>query len=162
MLISNKVDPIPTDVFAALTSTFNNNWVPVSVVSPMPNLDIPSTFKFSYVGSGMLIWGLIYPVPPDTILNANVPPAPTVAVIFAPFPPPPPAPTFTVIVSVVTAVIVKNTLLAGSVARGYGWLPKWLSLSHVKTNELVAIFILLLVLNPCDAIVSIRLPVAES
>ena len=48
---------------------------------------------------------MTYPLPPLIILNANVPPAPTVAVIFAPVPAPPPGPILTVIVSVVTAVI---------------------------------------------------------
>ena len=39
------------------------------------------------------------------IVNARVPPAPTVAETLAPVPPPPPAPTFNVIVFVVVARI---------------------------------------------------------
>ena len=48
---------------------------------------------------------MIYPLPPSTTLNASVPPAPTIAVIFAPVPAPPAGPMFTVIVFAVTAVI---------------------------------------------------------
>ena len=50
LLISNNVDPIPTEVLDAPTSTFNNRLEPVSVVAPIPNLDIPSTWRFSYIG----------------------------------------------------------------------------------------------------------------
>ena len=44
-------------------------------------------------------------MPAETILNASVPPTPTVAVIFAPVPPPPPCPTKMVIVFVVISLI---------------------------------------------------------
>ena len=47
LLISNKVDPIPTEVLAELTSTFSSKLEPVSVVAPTPNLDTPVTDKFS-------------------------------------------------------------------------------------------------------------------
>ena len=46
-LIPNKVDPIPTLVVAALTPTFRSKFAPVSVVAPTPNLDIPTTSRFS-------------------------------------------------------------------------------------------------------------------
>ena len=62
------------------------------------------------------------------IVNASVPPAPTIAEISAPVPPPPPAPTFNVIVLVVVAVIAVCIPAIGSelgklvleTARGYG------------------------------------------
>ena len=54
LFISNNVDPIPTDVLDAPTSTLSNKLDPVSVVAPIPNLDTPSTVRFSYVGSGMI------------------------------------------------------------------------------------------------------------
>ena len=60
----------------------------------------------------------MYPVPGLSIENARVPPAPTCAETTAPFPPPPPLPTFTVIVSLVTAVIVVLTPETGSVDLG--------------------------------------------
>ena len=101
-----------------LTATLSNRFDPVSVVVPIPILDTPTTSRPSYDGSGISIWGLIYPLPAAAILKIKVPPTPTVAVIFAPVPPPPPAPTLTVIESVVTAVILKKTPAAGSVARG--------------------------------------------
>ena len=161
-LIVNNVEPIPTEVVAPLTATFNNKLAPVSSVGPTPNLDIPTTSRFSYTGSGTIICGFIYPEPGFAIVNASDPPTPTVAVTSAPVPPPPPAPTLTVIELVVTDVIVKKTLFAGSVARGYGWLLKWLSLSQVNTNELVAIFILLLVVKPCSGIINTNSPVDDS
>ena len=55
----------------------------------------------------MISFGLTYPVPPFTRLNPRVPPAPTVAVTFAPYPAPPPGPTFTVIVLVDTEAIAR-------------------------------------------------------
>ena len=54
----DNVDPIPTLVLDAPTSTFNNRLEPVSVVAPIPNLDTPTTGKFSYVGSGTINLGL--------------------------------------------------------------------------------------------------------
>ena len=45
--ISNVVEPIPTVVFAALTFTSTNKFEPVSVVAPIPCLDIPITGKLS-------------------------------------------------------------------------------------------------------------------
>ena len=45
--ISNVVEPIPTVVFAALTLTSTNKLEPVSVVAPIPCLDIPITDKLS-------------------------------------------------------------------------------------------------------------------
>ena len=45
--ISNVVEPIPTVVFAALTFTSTNKLEPVSVVAPIPCLDIPITGKLS-------------------------------------------------------------------------------------------------------------------
>ena len=45
--ISKVVDPIPTVVFAALTFTSTNKLEPVSVVAPIPCLDIPITGKLS-------------------------------------------------------------------------------------------------------------------
>ena len=45
--ISNVVEPMPTVVFAALTLTSINKLEPVSVVAPMPCLDIPITGKLS-------------------------------------------------------------------------------------------------------------------
>ena len=45
--ISNVVEPIPTVVFAALTFTSINKFEPVSVVAPIPCLDIPITGKLS-------------------------------------------------------------------------------------------------------------------
>ena len=58
LFISNNVDPIPTDVLDAPTSTLSNKLEPVSVVAPIPNLDTPSTARFSYVGSGIISAGL--------------------------------------------------------------------------------------------------------
>ena len=45
--ISNNVDPIPTVVAAALTSTSNNKLEPVSVVAPSPRLDTPIIGRLS-------------------------------------------------------------------------------------------------------------------
>ena len=45
--ISNVVEPIPTVVFAALTFTSTNKFEPVSVVAPIPCLDIPIIGKLS-------------------------------------------------------------------------------------------------------------------
>ena len=89
---SNKVDPIPV-VLLPPTSIVNNNPIPVSVVAPTPNLEIPVTGRFSYDGDGDITTGLMYPVPPPTTEYINVPPTPTVAVIVAPAPTPPPVPT---------------------------------------------------------------------
>ena len=61
-LILNNVEPIPTEVVAELTSTFNNKLEPVSVVAPMPNLETPMTGKFSYIGSGINSLGLKLPL----------------------------------------------------------------------------------------------------
>jgi hypothetical protein len=84
---SNNVEPIPTFVVAAPTSTLSKSPLPVSVVAPSPRRDTPTTSRFSYDGSGITIVGLLlYPVPPPTIVNASVPPAPTVAVIVAAVP----------------------------------------------------------------------------
>ena len=58
LLISNKVEPMPTDVLDAPTSMLSNKLAPVSVVAPIPNLDTPSTGIFSYIGSGMINLGL--------------------------------------------------------------------------------------------------------
>ena len=55
LLISNNVDPIPTDVLDAPTSTLSNKLEPVSVVAPIPNLDtLQQLVRFSYVGSGII------------------------------------------------------------------------------------------------------------
>ena len=45
--ISKVVEPIPTVVFDAPTSTSSNKLDPVSVVAPTPNLDTPITGKLS-------------------------------------------------------------------------------------------------------------------
>ena len=95
--------PIPTD--DGDKSNVIDKPIPVAVVVPIPSLDTPITDRFSYDGLSTDTTGLTYPVPPSTILNANVPPAPTVAVIFAPVPAPPPGPILTVMEFVVTAVI---------------------------------------------------------
>ena len=46
-LISNSVEPIPTDVLDAPTLMFSSKFSPVSVVAPIPNLDTPITGTFS-------------------------------------------------------------------------------------------------------------------
>ena len=61
----------------------------------------------------------MYPEPALSIVNASVPPTPTVALTDAPVPAPPPGPTFTVIVLSVTAVIARLVPEAGSVDLGY-------------------------------------------
>ena len=160
-----KVDPIPV-VGAAATSTVNLRPNPVSVVAPIPNLDTPTTSKSSYVGGSTSICGLTYPVPPFTTVKANVPPAPTVAVIFAPVPPPPPGWTSIVIVLVVTAVIAVWTPAIGSgkpvvleTARGYGWsVAKW-SLEQLKTIPPVSIPTVSLVDKPWFGMVRTKIPV---
>ena len=81
------------------------------------------------------------------IVNARVPPAPTVAVTSAPVPPPPPAPTFNVIVLVVVDVIAVCIPAIGSelgklvldTERGYGWSEKKLSFEHLNTKPPVSI-----------------------
>ena len=45
--ISNVVEPIPTVVLAALTSTSINKFEPVIVVGPIPRLETPITGKLS-------------------------------------------------------------------------------------------------------------------
>ena len=45
--ISKVVEPIPTVVFAAPTFKSSNKLEPVSVVAPIPSLDIPITGKLS-------------------------------------------------------------------------------------------------------------------
>ena len=55
-LTSRSVDPIPT-VLVGPTSTVISKFLPVSVVAPTPNLDTPTTSRFSYDGCGMLICG---------------------------------------------------------------------------------------------------------
>ena len=45
--ISNVVEPIPTVVLDAPTSTSISKLVPVSVVAPTPNLDTPITGRLS-------------------------------------------------------------------------------------------------------------------
>ena len=59
LLTVNKVEPIPTVVFAAPTSTVILAPVPVSVVDPIPLLDTPTTDKFSYEGDGISITGSV-------------------------------------------------------------------------------------------------------
>ena len=76
----------------------------------------------------MIISGFTYPEPADVIVNASVPPAPTIAEICAPVPPPPPAPTLNVMVLFVVAPIPVIMPAIGSefgklvleTARGYG------------------------------------------
>ena len=77
---SKYVEPIPVD---PPTLRSISNPIPVSVVAPIPNLETPTTGKFSYAGSETNISGLLYPVPPAPTLNDNVPPTPTDAVIVA-------------------------------------------------------------------------------
>ena len=84
----------------------------------------------------------MYPDPPFTMVNARVPPTPTVAVTSAPVPAPPPGPTFTVIVLSVTEVIVRSVPDAGSVDLGYGCSVKKSSSEHLKINESSTIAIL--------------------
>jgi hypothetical protein len=79
---SKYVDPIPV-VELAPTSTFSKSPIPVFVVAPIPNLDTPTTFKFSYEGSDTNICGFVYPVPPAPTVKESVPPAPTDAVMIA-------------------------------------------------------------------------------
>ena len=91
-----------------------------------------------------------------SIVNASVPPAPTIAETSAPVPPPPPAPTFSVIVLVVVAVIAVCIPAIGSelgklvldTARGYGWSEKKLSFEHLNTNPPVSIPTVSLVDSP--------------
>ena len=86
-LTSYKVEPIPTLVFAAPTSTLIFKPNPVSVVAPIPRRETPTISRFSYDGSGIMKDTVsVYPVPPSLTLNCNVPPAPTVASISAAFP----------------------------------------------------------------------------
>jgi len=79
---SKYVDPIPV-VELAPTSTLSKRPIPVSVVAPIPNLDIPITSRFSYEGSDTNILGFVYPVPPSTTVKESVPPSPTGAVMIA-------------------------------------------------------------------------------
>ena len=77
---------------------------------------------------GMIISGFTYPEPADVIVNARVPPAPTIAETSAPVPPPPPAPTLNVMVLFVVAPIPVTIPAIGSelgklvldTALGYG------------------------------------------
>ena len=160
-LTSKRVDPIPV-VLLPPTSMFRSNPVPVSVVAPTPILDTPVTGKFSYLGDGASILGLIYPVPPPTTLNTSVPPIPTVAVTVAPVPTPPPDPTPTVNVFVVVVDIDKVALCAGSVVLGYGWSVANSSLLHLNVRDSVAIPIVFETVNPWFGIVRIIRPVKES
>ena len=82
---SNNVEPIPV-VELAPTSKVINKFDPVSVVLPIPLLETPITGRFSYDGDEIWIVGFVYPVPPYTTLKVRVPPAPTVAVMVAPYP----------------------------------------------------------------------------
>ena len=92
------------------------------------------------------------------MLNANVPPAPTVAVIFAPVPAPPAGPIFTVIVFVVTAVIVVWIPTTGSVDLGYNWLVLKLSLEHLNVSDSLATWTSSLTVNPWFGTVNTRTP----
>ena len=56
--ISKVVEPIPTVVLDAPTSTSISKLEPVSVVGPTPSLDTPTTGKLLYDGSGIIISGL--------------------------------------------------------------------------------------------------------
>ena len=103
----------------------------------------------------------MYPLPSFTMLNASVPPAPTVASTTAPVPAPPAGPTFTVIVLVVTEVIAKVDPDAGSVDLGYGCSVKKLSSEHLKIRESSAIVMVSEVVRPWFAIVNWRTPVCE-
>ena len=47
---------MPT-VLAGPTLTLTSKLLPVSVVAPTPNLDTPTTSRFSYDGCGILICG---------------------------------------------------------------------------------------------------------
>ena len=162
----NNVEPIPVVGFA-LTSTVTFNPWPVSVVAPIPRRDIPVTSRDSYEGSGTNILGFVYDTPAPATVKANVPPAPTVAVIFAPFPPPPPCPTKTVIVSVVTDLISVATPTIGSPVEelgvtpdlGYGCKLEKLSLEHLNTIPPVSIPTWLPTDKPWPAIVSSKNPV---
>ena len=55
--ISKVVEPIPTVVLDAPTSTSISKLEPVSVVGPTPSLDTPTTGKLLYDGSGIIISG---------------------------------------------------------------------------------------------------------
>ena len=53
---SKDVDPIPTVVLVAPTSTTSTvTPVPVSVVDPIPLLETPTIGRFSYDGAGIVI-----------------------------------------------------------------------------------------------------------
>ena len=70
-------------------------------------------------------------------------------------------PTFTVNVSVVTAVIVRILLLAGSVDLGYGWRDPLLSVAQVNVIPPSLILIKFPIDNPCALAVFItRFPFA--
>ena len=123
----------------------------------------------------MIISGFTYPVPGLSIVNARVPPAPTIEETSAPVPPPPPFPTKKVIVSIEVAPIPVVTPANGSfpptpsvwvalvldTSRGYGWFEKKSSLEHLNTNPPVSIPTESLVVNVWLGIVSIKLPVCD-
>ena len=85
---SKDVDPIPTVVLAAPTTTSTVTPVPVSVVDPIPLLETPTIGRFSYDGAGIVITGSVYPVPALSIVNDKEPPAPTTTETSAPEPDP--------------------------------------------------------------------------
>ena len=104
--------------------------------------------------------GSVYPDPPSAIVNANVPPAPTVTDIFPPVPINLPA--FIVIVSSVVAVIAVNIPARGSVDLGYPNLVIWLSEEHVNTKDSVPMPTSSEVDRPWFSIVNIVTPVSGS
>ena len=69
------------------------------------------------------------------------------ALITAPVPPPPAEPTLTTIASEFTSSTPKLCPDAGSVVRGYRWVPLWLSLEQVNPKELLAIWTVLTALE---------------
>ena len=101
------------------------------------------------------------------MLNASVPPTPTVAVTTAPLPAPPPTPTWSVIVSSVFAIIAVWIPAIGSelgklvldTALGYGWFEKKLSFEHLNTSPPVSIPTVSLVVRPWFGIVNNKVPV---
>ena len=103
------------------------------------------------------------------MLNASVPPTPTVALTTAPVPPPPPWPTNKVIVSVVVAIIAVWIPAIGSelgklvleTERGYGWSEKKLSFEHLNIKPPVSIPTVSDVVKLWFGIVRTRLPVCE-
>ena len=103
-------------------------------------------------------------------MKANVPPAPTVAVMLAPFPPPPPCPTKIVKVSSVIDLISVAIPTIGSPPEellgvgpdlGYGCsVAKW-SFEQLKTNPPVSIPTNVPIPNPWFGTVISKKPVCD-